>query len=314
MTKIIQRKFKKFSVIVEHLCAQAHIPKYFRYVQKKTFDNYQHLFLLIAKEHSKYGYRMFVESLYDSKLPQYISLKKIPHFTTLQKFAQRLEAKLLSKLIFLTQHLFKEHGTFFGADSTGMELDHASAHYCKRIDREKPVKGFVNLNMISDLYNKIILVTKIRKKRRHDCSDFMPMFNKVKSLDFDFFVADKGYDSNENHKAIFEAGKDSLISLKNKDLPIYKTSGRYRKLAKREFEYGLYTQRELTESIFSSLKKKYGSKLRARKFKTQKVELLFKILAYNIERAIRSVIEILTYQRAILHSHFFNKVYIKLIL
>jgi hypothetical protein len=83
MTSVIQYKFKKFSKIVERLCAQANIPQYFRYVQKKMFNNQQHLFLLIAKEHSKYGYRMFVESLYDSKIPQYIGLKKIPHFTTL---------------------------------------------------------------------------------------------------------------------------------------------------------------------------------------------------------------------------------------
>ena len=271
MNQIIINKFKKFSILVERLCAQAQIPKYFRYVQKKSYNNYQHLFLLVAKEHSKYGYRMFVESLYDSKLPKYIGLRQIPHFTTLQKFAQRLEAKILSKLVFFTQHLFKEYGTFMGVDATGMELDHASHHYCKRIDRKKPVKGFVKLNAMSDLHNKIILVPKIRKKTRHDTIDFIPMWNKVKHLDFDWLVADKGYDSNKNHQAVYEAGKDSLISLKNFDLPIHRTDGVYRKKAKREFEHGLYTQREITESIFSSLKRKYGSKLRARKFKTQKI-------------------------------------------
>jgi hypothetical protein len=301
MTDVIQKKFKKFSIIVERLCAQANIPQYFRYVQKKTYTNIQHLFLLVAKEHSKYGYRMFVESLYDSKIPKYIGLKQIPHFTTLQKFAQRLSAKLLNNLIFLTQDLFKERGTFFGADATGMELDHASHHYCKRIRREKPVKGFVNLNALSDLHNKIILTTKIRKKRRHDCSDFLPMWNKVKDLDFDYFVADKGYDSEKNHKAVFEAGKQSLISLRCMDNPLHRTKGEHRKKAKREFEHGLYTQRELTESIFSSLKRKYGSKLRARKFRTQKVELLFKILAYNIERAIRVAILLLK-----CHWHFYR--------
>ncbi|MFH1395761.1 MAG: transposase, partial [archaeon] len=152
------------------------------------------------------------------------------------------------------------------------------------------------------LYNKIILVTKIRKKRRHDCSDFMPMFNKVKHLDFDFFVADKGYDSEKNHKAVFQAGKHSLISMKNQDLPVRLTKGEHRKKAKREFEHGMYTQREITESIFSSLKRKYGSKMRARKFKTQKIELLCKVLAYNIERAMRDIIEMLKTLMAFLQS------------
>lgn len=285
---VVQHKFKKFSKIVNDLCRQAKIPAYFRYVQKKTYTNHQHLFLLVAKEQSHLDYRGFIESLYDSKIPKYIGLRKIPHFTTLQKFAKRLAARLIDKLVFLTKDLFKEKGRILGADSTGMELDHASSHYCKRIDREKPIKGFVNLNVISDIKNKNILVTKIRKKRRHDCSDFMPMFNKIKNLDFDYFVADKGYDANKNHKAIYDSGAISQIKVKNHGSKTVPRSGqKHRKRARRDYNEEIYGQRAITESIFSSFKRKYGSRLRARKYKTQKIELLFKVLAYNIERAIR---------------------------
>lgn len=302
---IIKHKFKKFSKIVDKLCAFGQVPKYFRYVQKKTYDNYQHLFLLVAKENTNFGYRKFTESLYDSKIPQYIGLKKIPHFTTLQKYASRIQAVILTKLVFLCKNLFSEHGTIWGVDSTGIELDHASAHYCKRINRDKPVKGFVNFNAISDLYNKIFVVVKIRKRRRHDCVDLKCMYPKIKDENFDFFVADKGYDSNENHKMVFESGKESLICMKHMDLPIHKTGGRYRKLAKREFEYGIYHQRSLTESMFSAFKRKYGSKIRARKFKTQKVELLFKILSFNIERALYTLYEILRFHLGFLQSQSF---------
>jgi hypothetical protein len=55
------------------------------------------------------------------------------------------------------------------------------------------------------------------------------------------------------------------------------------------------------------LKRKFGSKLRARKFQTQKNELLFRILTYNIERAIRNALLILKYYLGILQSR--NKVY-----
>jgi hypothetical protein len=184
---------------------------------------------LVAKEHTKYTYRDFVESLYDSKLPKYVNLKKIPHFTTLQKFAQRLPSKIVDKLVFLTKNLFKKKGKILGADRTGMELDHASSEYCKRINREEPVKGFVNLNMICDVKNKNILVIKIRKKRRHDCSNFLPMFNKIKNFDFEFFVANKGYDSNKNHEAIFASGKISQIKTREYGKGIHKK--RFRELA-----------------------------------------------------------------------------------
>lgn len=290
---VIQYKFKKFSKIVNNLCESAQIPKYFRYVQKKTYNNYQHLFLLIAKEHSKYDYRSFVESLYDSKIPKYIGLKKIPHFTTLQKFAKRLAANIVDKLIFLTKNLFKKQGNIFGADSTGLELDHASAHYCKRIDREKPIKGFVNLNMICDIKNKNIIVTKIRKRRRHDCSDFMPMFNKIKHFDFEHLVADKGYDSSQNHEAIYNSGANSVIKVKDYGSFSSRNGQRFRKRALREHDEEIYGQRAITESVFSSLKRKYGARLRARKYKTQKIELLFKILSYNIERVVRNVLHVL---------------------
>ncbi len=294
MTKIIQFKFKKFSKIVDEVCKFCNIPKYFRYVQKKTFSNYQHLFLLVVKEHMTYGYRMFIESLYDSKIPKYIQLKKIPHFTTLQKFAQRLPAKILNGLVFSTRKLFNHHGDILGADSTGMELDHASSHYCKRIDRAEPVKGFVNLNMICDVKNKNILVTKIRKKRRSDFTDFILMFNKIKHLNFDYFVADKGYDSNKNHKAIYDTGAKSVIKVRDFGTKVrQKTGQKERKRAKREHDEIIYGQRSITETVFSSLKRKYGSRMRARKYKTQKIELLFKILAYNIERAMRITIAII---------------------
>ena len=298
--EIIQYKFKKFSKIVAQLCKIGKIPAYFRYVQKKTYTNFQHLFLLVAKEHTTCGYRMFIESLYDSKIPQYIGLKKIPHFTTLQKFAQRLPAKILTKFIFETRHLFKNEGHILGADSTGMELDHASSHYCKRIDRDKPVKGFVNLNMICDVKNKNILVTKIRKKRRHDCSDFPPMFNKIKHFDFEYFVADKGYDSEKNHKMIYES--EAVSQIKVREYGKGKHRKRFRERAIKDYDDKIYGQRAITESVFSSLKRKYGSRLRARKYKTQKIELLCKILSYNIERAIRIAMFIINYYLAILQN------------
>ena len=96
-------------------------------------------------------------------------------------------------------------------------------------------------------------------------------------------------------KSIEVRGDILLINLHDEEAPQQKV--------KKEFEHGLYTQRELTESIFSSLKRKYGSKLRARNFKTQKVELLFKILAYNIERSIRIIHWLLK-----CHRHFYRAV------
>ena len=57
MGEVVVRKFKKFSKIVSNLCEWANVPQYFRYVQKKTYTDIQHLFLLVAKEESKMTYK-----------------------------------------------------------------------------------------------------------------------------------------------------------------------------------------------------------------------------------------------------------------
>ncbi|MFW6046675.1 MAG: hypothetical protein ACOCP4_02650 [Candidatus Woesearchaeota archaeon] len=61
MEKVTCFKFKKLSKIFNNLCFLEEVPQYFRYDQKKTFDIFQHLFLLVAKEHTNYGYPVFVE-------------------------------------------------------------------------------------------------------------------------------------------------------------------------------------------------------------------------------------------------------------
>ena len=45
-----------------------------------------------------------------------------------------------------------------------------------------------------------------------------------------------------------------------------------------------YHQRNKVESIFSVIKKKYGSRLRARTFSSQKKEVLCKLVAYNVDK------------------------------
>ena len=217
MTDVITYNFKKFSKIADNLCHIGNVPLYFRHVHKKTCMNCQHLFLLVAKEHTTCWYCMFVESLYDSKILKYIGLKKSPHFTILHKFSQRPPARVLNRLIFQTKRLFRQ-GKIPGADSSGMELDCASSNYCERIDRKEPVKGFVNLNMICDVNNKNLLVTKIRKNRISDFSGFIPMLNKIKRLDFEHFVTDKGYDSWRNHKAV----QDAWGNITNQDKELWK--------------------------------------------------------------------------------------------
>lgn len=64
-------------------------------------------------------------------------LKKVPHFTTLQKFLQRIGEGVFKEVVQKIYGRLKIEETMVGVDATGIEIVHASAHYLKRIEREK---------------------------------------------------------------------------------------------------------------------------------------------------------------------------------
>ena len=50
----------------------------------------------------------------------------------------------------------------------------------------------------------------------------------------------------------------SIIPARNEDVPIWKTSGRYRKLMKRGYSKKKYHQRNKNETVNSVVKRKWG--------------------------------------------------------
>jgi len=74
--------------------ARVALPAYSSKFSKKDFTRHQHFALLALKAFLKMGYRDVVDLLHDwSELRTTLELKKVPHFTTLQKAAQRFKKK-----------------------------------------------------------------------------------------------------------------------------------------------------------------------------------------------------------------------------
>ena len=60
----------------------------------------------------------------------------------------------------------------------------------------------------------------------------------------------------------------------------------FRNKAKEIYNDKIYHQRSKVETIFSVIKRKYGSTLRSKSFAMQKKEVICKLIAYNLERLI----------------------------
>ena len=270
-------KYLKFIDIALELCKD--VPRYFSRFSNRIFCNHQKLILLVLKQKLRTTYRDLVEFLKISDIPVYLGLKRIPHHTTLVKFAKRIKPKLLNFLL-----PFKK-ASVVGIDATGFSVENRSRHYEKRAALTS-YKRYVKLSISADLDKQLILGQSIHKSPRHDNRDFMLLIPRTEAKTV---CADKGYDSNENHKFVMLNLKaKSLIAIKNYGNKKHRNWRKdWRKIAAKQFNEKEYHQRSKIETIFSCIKRKYGSRLKARDFYSQKKEVICKLIAHNIDRIIK---------------------------
>jgi hypothetical protein len=75
-----------------------------------------------------------------------------------------------------------------------------------------------------------------------------------------------------------------------KDVPIWKTRGKYRKEMKRGYSKILYNQRNKDETIVSVIKRLFGEHISSRLILMQNRELTFRCITYNLHRMLNLII------------------------
>jgi len=288
--KIIHGKFKKVADFCFELFKLAKIPLHFSRFSNKLYSNYKHLFLLVYKQFRKFTYEELLTDIAgNSDVRTYLGLNKLPHYTTLIHFAKRLPMIVLDKLV-LAFKKYVPQPEKVAIDATGITLDNASPHYCKRISLRTKKRPFMKATFIVDIKQYIILLCKMRKKPRHDTKDAKPMIKKLsKHYNPDMFYADRGYDDNNIFKLCFETLKAyPLIFQKNQDVPKRRRHGEYRKITFDVFDYGEYLQRNKIETLNSMIKRRFNSNVKSRTDKLQRIEIITRVIAFNIDRLIRT--------------------------
>jgi len=250
------------------------IPKYFSKYSNKIFCNKQKIILLVLKQKLRTTYRGLIEILKTTEaLVSAIDLKRIPHHSTLVKFAKKLKANLLNLL------LPYRKAKVVAVDATGFELESKSYYYrrLQNSDKKQKTKRFMKLSITADIDKQLILAHKIRKNNKRCNIEFRDM---LRDLNIRYVIADKGYDSKQNRQFVI---KNNAIPI----IPVKRHSNFYGYLRSRKKINGnIYHQRSKIETIFSCIKRKYGSCLKARTCESQKKELICKLIAYNVDRLI----------------------------
>ncbi|WP_342636700.1 transposase [Methanosarcina acetivorans] len=127
-------------------------------------------------------------------------------------------------------------------------------------------RSFLKTSISVDIDKKVVLGWKISQKTDHDVKHAKALIGQSnKSRKSECYVMNKGYDSEKIHVLIREEIKaDSIIPLRVRKRK--KIKGKYRKQLNLRFDKIKYNKRNIAETTFSVVKRKFGEALRARRF------------------------------------------------
>ena len=141
-------------------------------------------------------------------------------------------------------------------------------------------RKYVKLSIAIDTQTQLIRAQKSRIAPAGDTKDFIPLLKKIKGTKICVVCADKGYDSKKNRVFVYHKLKA------RPDIPKRKNTGA--NYLTKMFNKKKYNQRSKVETVFYVMKRLFGVALKATKIESQKLEIAYKCLAYNIRKIVIS--------------------------
>jgi len=281
MAKEEYENYLKF--IDEALELAKEIPRHFSKFSNKIYCNHQKFAIIILMQKLKLTTRGVISFLKSNPtLCMHFGLFRIPVHTTVVRFFAKAK-NLIGLLLKIRQ------ANIVAVDSTGFELEAKSFYYRNvfNSDKKQKTKRYIKLSICIDTDKQLILSYKIRKKLRHDTKDFKYL---LKDIACEQVAADKGYDDKKIRKFVL----DKLNAVPQ--IPFRKNSGRNGSVNRTSnilFDEKIYHQRSKIETVFSVIKRRYGSVLRNKSYATQQAELISKLITYNLDRKLNYLLLII---------------------
>jgi len=213
----------------------------------------------------------------------------LPGHSVIHRGMQRLSMKYIRKVMNRVTRFLRRKGMDIAVDSTGFGTSNRSRWYDIRIKRKSSRREYVKLHLSVDIETGVTFSFTITSWNRHDSKEFKRLINSLPELGN--VLGDKAYSSRANCQLVVDKkGKPYLCFREN---ATSKAKGKSAWIISlREFKndkekwLAIYHLRSIIESVFSSIKRRWGSFLYSRKKWMQRKELALKVLVYNIKQVL----------------------------
>ena len=260
------KKQNKLINKIKRLIRKAGVPRYLHRYGPKKFLFWQLALGLLIKEVFRLSYRRAMKFL-----TEFYSISL--HWTTLQKCRKRLPLGIWRHLLSAT---IEKSIPVAAIDGTSMQRSNPSSHYLKRIDRTDHTTIPIYLNAMVDVVRRKFVSIRHHATKPGESKD-VPYLVGQSVQEIELILMDKAYDSEKLHRYLRDLGIFSIAPVKKNW-----AKGQLRKQLKDCFDYCLYWQRNLIESLFSALKRLFGNHLRGLTARTQRAEIYMRLIAYNL--------------------------------
>lgn len=255
----------------------------------KLFNNYQRVALIVLYIQSGKSLRDFTSNLNGSlnSWKHWLQLKKLPCKSTLHLWLKTFNLEFIRELLHQTISGIKPE--IVAIDGSGVDTQYKSSYFQKRLldfGFRKPKSPWHKLDIIVDVKSKEkwILDFSFLIKQQHDSQVAWQLFNRFKLKNL-IVLADKGYYWFDLFDLLKSKNNILVVPPKN-----YGTKCLHKRSRRRNFHQTyennkeFYALRNNIESVFSSLKRVQGLKIRSRKSFMKKREMGWQIIWYNIRK------------------------------
>jgi transposase len=224
---------------------------------------------------------------------------KAPSYNSVFRYLERADlTPLLKALVHESAAPLRAVETTFATDSTGFATNTYARWFDEKYGGEKKCQRWIKLHAQVGTATQVIASVEATESTVGDALMLEPLLKSSVERGFDVkeLSADKAYLSNDILTAIEAVGAVPYIPFKSNSRATGKSDA-WRRLwhmfeAQNDQFLAHYHKRSNAESAFSSVKRKFGSSVRARAFPAQVNETLLKCLCHNLSVLVHAIHEL----------------------